>query len=79
MTLVLLWKKAVYLAKDSIVRKNNPKRRFSEFKTKIEICSLVTGTYEQVSKAERYLLKFIEPYKQNYFILTSGNTETYSC
>jgi len=58
---------------------NNPKRRFSEFKAKIEVCSLITGTYEQVSKAERYLLKFIEPYKQNYFILTSGNTETYSC
>lgn len=58
---------------------NNPNRRFSEFGTKVEVLSLLHGTYEEVHKLEQYLLNFIEPYKQNYFILKSGNTETYSC
>lgn len=58
---------------------NNPNRRFLEFGTKIEVLSLLHGTYEEIHKLEQYLLNFIDPYKQNYFILRSGNTETYSC
>jgi hypothetical protein len=58
---------------------NNPDRRFREFQTKVEVCSLLHGSYEDICNLEQYLLNFIKPYKKNYDILRSGNTETYSC